>query len=64
MTPQRPTWPRTRAQKLADYRELIDLGECHERAATRAGFTGDEAGRLVASEAARGFRERKKEGAR
>lgn len=64
MTPQRPTWPPTRTQKLANYHELINLGEHHDRAATRAGFTTHEAIRLGASEAAQMARNRKKEGAR
>lgn len=50
MTTQRPTWPRDRADILADYRELIGYGETHEQAAVRAGSTVEEVDRILLSE--------------
>lgn len=50
MTTQRPTWPRDRADILADYRELIGYGETHEQAAVRAGSTVEEVDRILLAE--------------
>ncbi|MFI5426081.1 hypothetical protein [Aeromicrobium sp. UC242_57] len=50
MTTQRPTWPRDRADILADYRELIGYGVTHEQAAVRAGSTVEEVDRILQAE--------------
>lgn len=61
MTRERITIPRDRKAKLADYYELINFGECHERAATRAGFTNDEARTLLSSEESARMKRAKRE---
>lgn len=50
MNPQRPAWPRDRADILADYRELIGYGVTHQQAAVRAGSTVEEVDRILLSE--------------